>query len=112
MTIAGINCGSTSAYSCDFSTGTTNLVRNAEYDGNGGNTYVADSDQVTSGTTSAGYAWEANPATTTTIASSTGSTVKVVDDEALVLKFAALSGITTPTGSYTVQADFIATATF
>jgi hypothetical protein len=36
----------------------------------------------------------------------------VVDDEALVLKFAALSGITTPTGSYTVQADFIATATF
>jgi hypothetical protein len=112
MTIAGINCGSTSAYTCDFSTGATNLVRNSEYDGNGGNTYVADSDQVTSGTTTAGYAWEASPATTTTIATSTGSTVKVVDDEALVLKFAALSGITTPTGSYTVQADFIATTTF
>jgi hypothetical protein len=112
MTIAGVNGGSTSAYSCASGGTGCNMVRGTEYDGNGTGTFVADSDQVTSGTTSSGYAWEANPAVTTTIASSTSSTIKVVDDEALILKFAALSGITTPTGAYTVQADFIATTTF
>ena len=110
MTIAGINCGSTTAYTCSFAGGTYNLARDAAYDGNGANTYVTDSDQV-AGTTNGGYAWQAD-GTTTTIASSTASTVKVVDDEAMILKFAATAGITTPTGSYTVQADFIATTTF
>lgn len=110
MTIAGINCGSTTAYTCVFSTGAYNLARNASYDGNGADTYVTDSDQV-AGTTNGGYAWQATGAATT-IASSTASTVKVIDDEALILKFAATAGVTTPTGSYTVQADFIATATF
>ena len=112
MTIAGVNGGSTSAYAC--STGGTgcNVVRDTQYNGNGTGTFVADSDQVTSGTTSSGYAWDADPTHTTTIATSTGSAVKVIDDEALILKFAALSGITTPTGAYTVQADFIATTTF
>src|ERR1700741_993994 len=110
MTIAGINCGSTTAYTCTFAAGTYNLARDPAYDGNGANTFVTDLDQV-SGTTNGGYAWQAG-AGPTTIASSAASTVKVLDDEAMILKFAATSGITTPTGSYTVQADFIATATF
>jgi hypothetical protein len=111
MTVAGINGGSTSAYSCATGGVGCDMVRDPAYDGNGTGTFVADSDQVT-GTTSAGYAWDADPSHTTTIATSTGSTIKVVDDEAMILKFAALSGITTPTGAYTVQADFIATTTF
>ena len=110
MTIAGINCGSTTAYTCNFAGGNYNLVRDAAYDGNGANSFVTDADQV-AGTTNGGYAWLSNGAASR-IASSAGSTVKVLDDEAMILKFAATAGITTPTGSYTVQADFIATATF
>jgi hypothetical protein len=112
MVVAGVNCTSTSAYTCSFAGGTYNLIRDAAYDGAAapGNTYVADSDLVP-GTTSGQYAWTDN-GTADTIASSAGSAVKVVDDEALILKFAATAGITTPTGSYSVQTDFIATATF
>jgi hypothetical protein len=115
MTIAGINCGSTTAYACNFTNDLYNLRRDAEYDGNGttgagSTTFVTDTDTV-AGTTNGGYAWQASGAADR-IASSTGSTVKVVDDEAMILKFAATAGITTPTGSYTVQADFIATTTF
>ncbi len=110
MTIAGINCGSTTAYTCTFAAGTYNLVRDAAYDGNGANTYVTDTDQV-SGATNGGYAWD-DSAAADRIASSAGSAVKVVDDEAMILKFAATAAATTPTGSYTVQSDFIATATF
>ncbi len=119
MTVAGVNCGSVTAYTyCDFLTaggggvaGTDyNLARDAEFDGSGAGVYTTDANQV-AGTTNAGYAWDAT-GTVDRIASSAASTVKVVDDEALILKFAATAGITTPTGSYSVQADFIATATF
>jgi hypothetical protein len=110
MTIAAINCGSVTSYTCTFTSGTYNLVRDADYDGNGGNTYPTDSGTV-SGTTNAGYAWDPS-GSFDQIASSTGSTTKVVDDEALILKFAATPSITTPTGSYTAQADFIAVATY
>ena len=110
MTVAGVNCGSSTAYGCTFTTGVYNLVRDSEYDGNGANTFVADSNQV-AGTTSAQYAWLSN-GVADRIASSASSAVKVVDDEALILKFAATAGVTTPTGAYQVQADYIATATF
>jgi hypothetical protein len=103
MTIAGINCGSTTSYTCTFSAGTYNLVRDAEYDGDGTNTYQT-------GNTN-NFAWD-DTGTADRIASSAGSAVKVLDDEAMILKFAATSSITTPTGQYTVQADFIATPTF
>jgi hypothetical protein len=116
MTIAGINCGSATAYTCNFGNDAYNLRRNTAYDGNGTTgvgttTYGAESSDQVAGTTANGYAWQAS-GVATTIASSTSSTVKVLDDEAMILKFAATSGITTPTGSYTVQADFIATTTF
>jgi hypothetical protein len=103
MTIAGINCGSVASYTCTFASGTYNLVRDAEYDGAGTNTYTAGAGN--------NYAWD-DTGTADRIASSAGSSVKVVDDEAMILKFAATSAITTPTGAYTVQADFIATPTF
>ncbi|MBI2007656.1 hypothetical protein HYU82_03395 [Candidatus Saccharibacteria bacterium] len=110
MTIAGINCGSTVSYTCTFSSGTYNLARDAAYDGNGANTYVTDSGQV-GGTTNGGYAWD-ETGTFDQIASSTGSTTKVVDDETMILKFAATPSITTPFGAYVAQADFITVATY
>lgn len=114
MTIAGVNCGSNSgAYTCTGggTPGTDyNLARDGAYDCNGSNAYVSQSNQQ-SGTTTCDFTWDATGAVTR-IASSAASTIKVVDDEALILKFAATAGITTPTGSYTVQADYIATATF
>ena len=97
MTIAAVNCVSTTSYTCAFTSGTYNLARNGQYDGNGGNTYGA----------SQGYAWN-DTSTPATIATST----TVVDDEALILKFAATPAITTPTGAYTVVSTYIATATY
>lgn len=111
MTIAAINPASTTSYSCTFAAGTCNLVRDANYDGTGANTYpTTDINQVT-GATAAGYAWD-DSGTSDEIASSTGSASKVIDDEAMILKFAAYSAITTPFGTYTAQADFIALATY
>lgn len=101
MTIAAVNCVSTTSYTCAFASGTYNLVRDAEYDGDGANTYG----------TSQGFAWD-DTGTVDFIASSAGSTVKVIDDEALILKFAATPSITTPTGAYTVTSTYIATATY
>ncbi len=101
MTIAAVNCASTTSYTCLFTSGSYNLARNANYDGTGGNTYG----------TSGGFAWN-DTITPTTIASSASSSVKVVDDEALILRFASTPSITTPTGAYTVTSTYIATATY
>jgi hypothetical protein len=106
MTIAAVNCKATTAYACSFTGGTYNLTRNANYNGTGSNTYPTDSGQIT-GTSNAFYAWD-ETGTTQTIASSS----TVVDKEAMILKFAATPNIVTPTGSYTAQADFVATPTF
>jgi hypothetical protein len=111
MTVAGVNCGSTSSYTCAFGSGTYNLVRDAAYDCDGTNTYpTGDADQI-NGPTTCGYAWD-EAGNMTQIASSSASTTKQVDDEALVLKFAATPMLTSPFGSYTAQADFVAVATY
>jgi hypothetical protein len=68
---------------------TTNLTRDAEYDD------------------SVGYAWD-DSGSFDTIASSSS----VLDDEMLEMEFAATAAATTPTGLYTVTANFVATATF
>ncbi len=99
MTIASINCGSTSAYSCSFASSTNKVSRNAQYDGS--------SATVHGSSAGTGYAWDES-GTPTSIASSAG----VVDDEALIMHFAATPNVTTPTGSYTVKANLIATSTF
>lgn len=106
MTIAAINCGSTVAYTCTFSSGAYNLIRDAEYDGTGANTYPTDSGSV-GGTTNAGYAWDQS-GTADLVASSSG----VIDDETMIFKFAATASITTPFGAYAALADFIATPTY
>lgn len=114
MAVAGVNCGSTTAYTCVFATPAYNLIRDNQYDGDStgqnDDTYVSDAGLV-AGTTVGDYAWD-DTGTLDTIASSTSSSVKQIDDEALILKFAATAQITTPTGLYQTQADFIATATF
>ncbi len=97
MTIAGTNCGSTTAYSCSFAGSTNKLVPGTEWNGSGAGTFG----------TAGGFAWHEN-STATTIATSTS----VVDDEALMLKFAGTANITTPTGVYGVTSTYIATATF
>lgn len=103
MTISGINCGSVTAYTCTFSSDTYNLVRDTQYDGSGSGTYETGNSNT--------WAWD-DTGTVDIIASSASSTVKVIDDEAMILKFAATSGVTTPTGQYTVTSTYIATATF
>lgn len=97
MTIAGTNCGSTTAYTCAFASSSNKLVAGANWNGSGAGTFG----------TAEGFAWHEN-ATATTIASSTS----VVDDEALILKFGGTANITTPTGQYGVTSTYIATATF
>ncbi len=77
------------------STPTTNLALAANYDS----------------TSTVGFAWTQTGAFTT-IADSTASTDKVIDDEAVVLQFGAVSSLTTPTGQYQAQGDFIAVPTY
>lgn len=94
--------------SIDTSNGTTtNLARDAAYDGDGvqsgelcdnGDDTEVDEDC---------WAWtEAGTADRLATAST------VVDDEMLVLRYAATAAITTPTGTYTVTSTYIATPTF
>ncbi len=99
MTVGGVNCGSTTAYTCTFSSGAYNLQRDTQYDGLGSNTYGSSNAQ--------GFAWD-ETGTLDQIASSSGA----VDDESLILIFAATPNAVTPTGSYSTQADFIAVATY
>jgi hypothetical protein len=100
MTVAGINCGSTSSYSCTYASGTNHLTQSSNY--------VGGANGTTFGSSSAkGFAWDES-GTAAQVASST----TVVDDEALILHFAATPSITTPFGAYLVQTDFIAVPTY
>lgn len=117
MTVAGVNCNSTTSYTCTGTGGANpaNLVRDAAYDGDGTTSYhgtgdTTDFDQI-NGPSTNGYAWDES-GTAVQIASSASSTIKQIDDEALILKFAAHPLITTPFGSYQAQADFIAVSTY
>lgn len=103
MTIAGVNMGSTTSYSCAYGIpgNTCALKPSANYLGEG----TSGSSEVFG--TANGFAW-VESGTATQIASSTSA----VDDEALILKFAATPSITTPFGSYTAQSDYIAVPTY
>lgn len=109
MTIAGVNCGLVTAYTCTFSSGAYNLTRDANYDGIGSNTYTAEASYQGSGTyvTSNKFAWE-----DTTAIDQIASSTTVVDHEALILKFAATASSTTPTGTYAATASYLAIPTF
>jgi hypothetical protein len=80
-----------------LTSGTNNLKASSNYIGATATSYG----------TSSGFAWVESGAATQ-IASST----TVVDDEALILKFAATPAVTTLFGSYTAQTDFVAVATY
>jgi hypothetical protein len=100
MTVASVDCASATSYTCTYSGGTNNLQQQTNY--------IGGANSTTFGASAAkGFACDES-VSTQTIASSTSSTIKQVDDEALILAFAATPSITTPFGSYTVQADFIA----
>ncbi len=108
MTVAGVNFGSTSSYSCTYGTppgNTCNMEPQTNYLGAG----TAGSSEAFG--TSNGFAWD-ETGTAVPIASSANSTVKQVDDEALILAFAATPSITTPFGAYAAQTDFIAVPTY
>lgn len=107
IAIGYVNCGSTTSYTCTYSSGTYNLTRASNYNCTGSNTSSLTDAGAISGTTQCSYAW-VDDGTVTQMASSSG----IVDDEALILKFAATPAFTTPTGSYTAQSDFIAVATY
>lgn len=112
MTVAAVNCTSTTSYTCTYAGGTYNLVRQSNYDPMAGNTYTTDSGTV-AGASNGQYAFdETSGASPVLLASSTSSTIKQVDDEALILKFAASNAITTPFGSYSVAIDYIAVPAF
>jgi hypothetical protein len=81
--------------SVDTSNGTTtNVTRDAEYNGDG--------------TNGGGQGWAWSEGVTDTIATST----TVIDDEMLILRFAAQAAVTTPTGSYGVTSTYVATSKF
>jgi len=113
MTVAGVNCSNTTTYyPCSFSGGTEHLNPTANYDctGSTGNTTypsnTTDTGQVT-GPTGCEYVWDES-GTQDTIASASTP----VGNEALILKFASTPNLVTPTGTYTAQADFVATPTY
>jgi len=79
---------------------TTNLVRDTNYDGDG--------------TAAQGFAWREDGSTDALASSAAGAQPenRVVDEEMLLLRFAARAAATTPTGVYTVTSTYIATSTF
>ncbi len=98
--------------SVNVSNGTTsNLVRDVEYCGAGTNA-AATGGACTLPSTTLGGGWAWAQTTPDTIASSGGSATKVVDDEMLVLRFAAQAAVTTPTGQYGVTSTYVATSSF
>ncbi len=103
FTVAGTNCGDVgAAYSCTFTSGTHKLKAVSGYQGEGtfGSSWTYGSAN--------GYAYVDTGAATTSIASST----TIVSQESLILRYAATAQVSTPTGVYQAQNDFIATPTF
>lgn len=117
MTIAGINGGSTTSYTtCSYGDATAsiapgdtcNMVPLSGYICDGGTgTETYDEGTPDGVPCPNGYAWDES-GTAVNIASSASSTVKQVDDEAIIMKYAATPSITTPFGPYAAQTDFIA----
>jgi len=120
MTIAGVNCtnaGTNYGVTCNSTTtGNHNLCPKTNYQYSGSYTCgTALTYDTVSGyqlTSTSRYAWVDTGSSITNIAGSDAATLKVVANEALMLKFAATAQITTPTGLYQAQADFVATPTF
>lgn len=113
MTIAGINSSSTTSYTCAYGGpgNTCDLEPLSGYLGKGTTGSEVYCNTCNSADGGNGFAWD-ETGTAVNIASSAGSTVKQIDDEALILKFAATPSITTPFGRYQAQTDMIAMPTY
>lgn len=125
LKVAGASCsGTLTTDQCFNSTGTTqnSIVAGTEEFGmtltdidltNGGATTALacdtnyDGDGSCGGGAATGYAWD-DSGSFDTIASASS----VLDDEMFNMQFAATASATTPTGIYTVTANFVATSTF
>jgi hypothetical protein len=94
MTVGGVNASGL----------TTNLVRNSQYNGNGSTGVGCSSDGTADQPC---WAWDPS-GTVRTIASSND----VLDNEVLLIHFAATAALTTPTGQYAVTSTYVATPTF
>lgn len=112
MTIPGINCSNAptiTGYSCTRTA--HNLVVNSQYDCNSADLTssfsTTDAGGQTTGSTACDYAWDESGADDT-IASSTAPN-GVVPGEAMIVEFAATPEVTTPTGAYSAESNFIAT---
>ena len=103
VAVGGVSCYAVpvAAYSCTYTAGTNKLKPTTTYQGQGtfGSSWAYG--------TSNGFTWDQSGSAATIATSTT-----VIANEALLLKFAAGSSVTTPTGQYSTQADFIATPTF
>lgn len=112
MTIAGVNSNGTTSYTCQYGDSAQSIAvgnnchlePQTNYLGSGG---TGTEDYGTAN----GFAWDED-GSSTIIASSAASSVKQVDDEALMVKFAGTPEITTPFGRYSVQTDFTAVPTY
>ena len=111
MAVTGVNCYNvpTTAYTCNGTTHNLTVATNYECNATDAATSFSsyDTGGAVTGTTTCSYAWD-ETGTSETVASSTG----VVGGEALIVEFAATPSITTPTGSYTAEANFVATPTY
>lgn len=111
MAVPGINCYNvpSGAYTCSATS--HSLVVNSNYNCNSTDATTSFSSYDTggqmTGTTTCKYAWD-ETGTSETVATSSS----VVGGEALIMEFAATPELTTPTGAYTAQANFVATPTF
>lgn len=114
MAIPGINCHNVPSvvYTCS-ATAHSLTVQSPYYctAADAGNTngsfYNTDAGGQDAGPTTCTYAWD-DSGTSETVATSSG----VVGGEGLILEFAATPELTTPTGSYSAEANFVATPTF
>lgn len=121
MAVPGINCSNTptiTGYSCSATAHNLTVATNYQC-------AVADQPPTTgtasfttydtggqsTGTTKCTYAWDEGPNTQPTVASSAAPN-GVVPGEALIVEFAATPEVTTPTGTYSAIADFIATPVY
>lgn len=107
MAVAYVNCGAVTGYTCNYATPQTNLTRATNYNCTGTNTAAVTDKDTISTTSQCQYMW-IEDGTVTQIASAS----TIVNYEALILKFGATPAITTPTGAYTAQSDYIAVATY
>ncbi len=103
FTIAGVSCVTeqtfTGAYTCAYTSGTEHLAPQSQYIG-----------QAATFGTSNGFAYSETTGSSTLIAAASAG--NVVEDEALIMKFASTPAISTPSGAYSVSIDYTVVSSY